>query len=417
MKPRVLTNDLVCGTIAQSEELNWVSEKVRARSCLLNPKSLALRGAFSLPGTYLHRMNTRQIRGWACAALLGVFTLHAFAQITVEDTDLPQGDTEYTFQNVAPDFLADFESSGPGWIWDFTELAVVDSTVTLVEDISGASFTAQFVFNGFDPEYQADHFYTFLNIPDFGDLGGDVGIPVQLDEVVGYHQIAGGTYNQVGLGMSLSGLELPIPFEDVDEVHPVPLTVDATLESTAAYAVEVPETFTYAVDQDRYSEVDGYGTLLLPDGSSHEVLRLKSTISSDDSVYVALAGQGFAFERETVTYTWLGDGGMPWMEVATTLGVPTVVRYQGAKPPDPDTGGADGVLTLSPTHPLFPNPAHAGQTITLGADAQATWSVWNASGSQQMGVRGTLLSTEGWAPGIYLVQNGETGVTRRLVVR
>ena len=131
-------------------------------------------------------MNTRQIQGWAWVACLGIYALSASAQITVEDIDLPQGDTEYTFQNVALDFLADFESSGPGWIWDFSELAVVDSTVTLVEDISEASFTAQFVFNGFDPEYQADHFYTFLNIPDFVDVGGDVGIPVQLDEVVGY---------------------------------------------------------------------------------------------------------------------------------------------------------------------------------------------------------------------------------------
>lgn len=345
----------------------------------------------------------------------------ANGQITVNEGALPQGGTDHVFQNLAPDLFLDFETSGPGWVWDFSELEPEDSAVVGVQDIGEASFTALFAFdNAFlYPENQADHFYTFLNIPDLGDLGGDVGggLPIELAEVVGYHQYAGGTYNQVGLGLSVSGIELPVPFEDIDEVHPVPLTVDATLESTASYVVEVPETFTYAVDQDRYSEVDGYGTLLLPDGSSHEVLRLKSTITSDDSVYVALAGQGFAFERETVTYTWLGDGGMPWMEVATTLGVPTVVRYQGAAPSDSDTGGTEGVLTLSPTHPLFPNPAHAGQTLTLGADAQATWSVWNASGRQRMGVRGTLLSTEGWAPGIYLVQSEETGVTRRLVVR
>ena len=108
---------------------------------------------------------------------------------------------------------------------------------------------------------------------------------------------------------------------------------------------------------------------------------------------------------------------MPWMEVSTTLGVPTVVRYQGAAPSEPDNGGTDGVSTLTQTLPLFPNPAHAGQTVTLGSDAQAAWSVWNASGSLQQLVRGTSLSTEGWAPGIYLVQNEATGVTRRLVVR
>ena len=343
------------------------------------------------------------------------------AQITVNQTDLPQGGTDHVFQNLTPDLFLDFDASGPGWIWDFSELEPVDSTVVGVQDIGSASFTTIFTFdNAFlYPEVQADHFYTFLNIPDLGEFGGDVGggLPIELDEVVGYHQYAGGTYNQVGIGLSVSGIELPVPFDDIDEVHPVPLTVDATLESTASYVVDVPETFTYAVDQDRYSEVDGYGTLLLPDGSSHEVLRLKSTVSSDDSVYVALAGQGFAFERETVTYTWLGDGGMPWMEVSTTLGVPTVVRYQGAAPSEPDNGGTDGVSTLIQALPLFPNPAHEGQSVTLGADAQATWSVWSASGRKHMGVRGTSLSAEGWAPGIYLIQNEATGVTRRLVVR
>ena len=153
--------------------------------------------------------------------------------------------------------------------------------------------------------------------------------------MVGYHQYANGTYNQVGVGLTIAGFELPVVFDDVDEVHPVPLTVDATLESTAAYTIQVPEALTYAVDQTRYSEVDGYGTLLLPDGTSHEVLRLKSTVVSVDSIYIDLAGEGFAFERETVTYSWLGDGGMPWMEVSTTFGIPSVVRYQEARLPPP----------------------------------------------------------------------------------
>lgn len=369
---------------------------------------------------YLHDMKQHIFLANVAMTTLALWTMTAQGQITVNEGDLPQGGSDYVFQNLTPDLLLDVASSGPGWIWDFSSLEPVDSAVVEVKDIDEASFTSQLVFNSFfDPSYESDHFYTFLNLPDLGDLGGDVGggLPIELEEVVGYHQFAGGTYNQVGLGLSVSGFELPVPFDDIDEVHPVPLTVDASLESTASYVVEVPETFTYAVDQTRVSEVDGYGTLLLPDGTSHEVLRLRSTVTSDDSVYIALAGEGFAFERETVTYTWLGDGGMPWMEVSTTLGVPTVVRYQGAAPAEPDTGGTDGVSTLTQIHPLFPNPAHSGQTITLGSDVQAMWSVWSATGSKQMCIRGMLLSTEGWAPGIYLIQNEATGVTRRLVVR
>ena len=111
--------------------------------------------------------------------------------------DLPQGGTTYTFQNALPDFGLNLESTGPGWIWDFSDMEVQDSTDVQVQDISDASFSAQFAFNGFDPDYQADHFYTVLSAPDFGDAGGDFGIAI--DELTGYFQVSGSTYNQVGV--------------------------------------------------------------------------------------------------------------------------------------------------------------------------------------------------------------------------
>ncbi len=333
------------------------------------------------------------------------------AQVTVDQNDLPQGGVTHVFQNVTPDLFLDVESSGPGWVWDFSSLTVVDSTALEVHDIGNASFTSQFVFNGFDSNYQADHFYTFLNVPDFGEAGGEA-LPIELDEVVGYHQYANGTYNLVGLGLTIAGFELPVAFDDVDEVHPFPLTVDAALESTASYTIQVPATLTYAVDQTRYSAIDGYGTLLLPDGTSHEVLRLKSTVLSFDSIYFDLAGEGFAFERETVTYSWLSDGGMPWMEVSTTFGIPSVVRYQGSAPFAPS-----GLQDLTEAPHLFPNPVQAGQSVRLGTNDAVRWTVHTLAGSLRKTTQGTILSTEGWPPGMYFVRNEGTGSIRRLLIR
>lgn len=336
------------------------------------------------------------------------FALSAQAQITVNESDLPQGGASHTFQNLPMEVLLDFESSGPGWVWDFSELVPTDSTLTEVFDIDEASFTTALVFNSpWDPDHQADHFYAFLALPELGDMG----LPVDIEEIGGYYQMANGNYTQVGLSLTLSGFEVPIPFEDVDEVHPVPLTADATLESTAAYAVDIPENLHYSVDQTRESVVDGYGTLLLPDGTSHEVLRLRSTVLSDDSVYVTALGQGTAFQRETVTYSWLSDGGMPWMEVSTTLGVPTTIRYQGSAPP------VASVMAAASNATLYPNPVQCGATVRLGVDASATWAVHALNGERVRAFRGRTLSTEGLAPGIYLVQNEATGLTRRLVVQ
>ena len=330
------------------------------------------------------------------------------AQVTVGPSDLPQGGTTYTFQNAFPDFGLNVESTGPGWVWDFSDLEVQDSTDVEVQDMSSAPFSTQIVFN------QADHFYTLLSAPDLGDVGGDFGIAI--DELTGYFEVSGSSYNQVGVGLSIGGFELPVMFEDIDELHSLPLTADASLTSTAVYEITVPATFTYAVDQVRTAEVDGYGTLLLPDGTSHEVLRLKSTVVSDDSVYLNLADQGFAFPRETVTYAWLGDGGMPWLEVVTNLGIPSSIRYQGSAPESEDTS----VLQEPEKEEVFslhPNPANRGQWISLEGALNDSWVVYTLDGRQCTALVGEGFSTHGLTPAVYVVRSLQTGATRRLVVQ
>ena len=335
------------------------------------------------------------------------------AQITVNASDLPQGGSDYTFQNLTPDLLVDFGATGPGWVWDFSDLAPVDSMIQEVSDISSASFTTALVFNSpWDPDHQADHYYPFLALPDLGDMG----LPVDIESITGYHQVGDETYTQVGLGLMLSGFEVPVVFEDVDEVHPVPLTVDASLESTAAYVVDVPNTLYYSVDQTRESVVDGYGTLMLPDGTSHDVLRLKSTVVSSDSVNIAALGQGLAFERETVTYSWLGDGGMPWMEVSTTFGIPTLARYQGSAPAAPDTSSTGVEMSRFAMRAAFPNPVQRGARVNVQGDSQSVWTVFDAAGHEVLTFQGRSVSTAGWRSGLYVLRNEETGRTQRLVV-
>lgn len=345
---------------------------------------------------------------WAGVVCVMSACFPAYGQITVDEQDLPQAGSAHTFQNLPIDILVDFEASGPGWVWDFSDLNPIDSTLQDVSDVSAAAFPSNLYFDSpLDPEHQADHFYEFLALPDLGDLG----LPVEVESIMGYHKTADGMYTQVGLGLMFSGVEYPILFQDVDEVHPVPLAADATLESTSAFALDIPQTLYYAANQSRESVVDGYGTLLLPDGTSHEVLRLRSTVVSEDSLYVASLGEGLPFERETVTYSWLGDGGLPWLEVSTSFGVPTTLRYQGSAPPASDLTEAYRDVAMSP------NPVSRGSSVRLGSNAQAVWTLHGLGGQRVCQNRGNLLATESLAPGVYLVRNEATGLTRRLVVQ
>jgi len=85
-----------------------------------------------LHGRTLHGM-TPLITDRPCwvAALLALTNTLGHAQVTVNSTDLPQGGTTYTFQNALPDFGLNLESTGPGWIWDFSDMEVQDSPFQL----------------------------------------------------------------------------------------------------------------------------------------------------------------------------------------------------------------------------------------------------------------------------------------------
>ena len=195
---------------------------------------------------------------------------------------------------------------------------------------------------------------------------------------------------------------------------PVPLTANASLTSTAVYEITVPATATYAVNQVRTSVVDGYGTLLLPDGTSHEVLRLKSIVVSEDSVYVNAADQGFAFVRETVTYAWMGEGGMPWMEVVTNLGIPTVVRYQGSPRRGCQRLGCFQCGDERFSSPQ-PNANRVKRSLCRGV---ARIVVCPFFGRQEvMSFEGGTFSTHGLTPALYVVRNDDTGATRRLLIQ
>ena len=133
-------------------------------------------------------------------------------------------------------------------------------------------------------------------------------------------------------------------------------------------------------------------------------------------MYFNLAEQGFSFPRETVTYAWLGEGGMPWMEVVTNLGIPSLVRYQGSAP-EPEGISALGQPSGEAKFSFHPNPVKCGQRVKLTGSLNASWSVHALDGRTCMTFAGNGFSTQGLTPAVYVVRNRHTGATRRLLVQ
>lgn len=328
------------------------------------------------------------------------------AQPALNSSDLPQAGMTYTRANALPPlFGPDLEETGENFTWDYSSLVATQETETPHFSMGSASFTAQFIFSS------ADH-YTAFELPDFGE--GEFDLPISGASV--YREFGGSAYQTIGLGIATDLLELPVVYEDAEELLPLPLTYGAFLESTSAFEVDLPGILFYATDQESTIEVDGWGTLLLP-GASHECLRVKRTFSAEDTVSLSATELGFSLPREGTVYEWYAPGeGMPVLSVQTFADIPAVWQF---KPVPSATAQIDRPHGWS----LGPNPLRVDSWLHCPGWAGKTICVQDLLG--QVFFEGTLdtetarsgLDTKGWPAKGYLMTDVATGHTCRLLIQ
>ena len=101
-----------------------------------------------------------------------------------------------------------------------------------------------------------------------------------------------------------------------------PLLYQNTYSSNTSYSLDIPNFIYFGQIIDRQNLVDGWGTLMLPYGN-FDVLRVKSTVVTVDSIYYDSLGIGFTTPPvTTIEYKWLGKlKGVPLLQInSTTLG-------------------------------------------------------------------------------------------------
>jgi len=334
------------------------------------------------------------------------FVVSTSAQITITSSDLPQGGESYTIQTSLTETLYDFTTTGGGIVWDFSELVSSSEAVVEYGAMGDAPVLAQLSFNN---EWTNGGYLCDLYGPGEFDLAAletiGVDLPVAISNLNNYLQTSNDSYNIAGISLSVEGFDLPVEYSDIDEIHPLPLNFMDEINSTSAYTVNIPEVFTYETSASRVGSVDGWGTLTLPGGQTHEVLRVNTTISTHD-IFSLSGSDPFEIDRESTVYSWLGDGGMPYLEVSTIFGATFSIEYQGEAIMK-DTSGTDGISAVIPNaFVTFPNPVNASDDIVLsGANIDTEWELRDASGRVMKTGFGNTIPTNGLASGAYLVSD------------
>lgn len=230
------------------------------------------------------------------------------AQIQINETDMPLGGVDYKSYTTAV-VNGDYAATGANYSWDFSDLSY-ESEDTLqflpMSAVPSMLVTAFNLFAGANPANLAIS---------MGEMDTE-GSPLPIES--GYVFYANNTtgYKNLGFGMILSGFPVPIKYDNPDVVYQFPLDYQDTYSSQSYLEMNIPNLFFYSTDIQRSSEVDGWGTIVLP-GDTFEVLRVKSTIIQNDSIYIDSIGAGFAIPEQIITvYSWLAKNqGIPVLEI------------------------------------------------------------------------------------------------------
>lgn len=355
-------------------------------------------------------------------AISSLFIVNISAQITINSTDMPAVDTIYHFHTASVSGV-DHDITGAGIIWDYTNLANTGFSQDSFANPVVTPFVYQLIFNNFlYPSYDATH----------AQPGSDIVLPAQIPftvtNVYNFYKNSSSSFKMLGFGATINGLPAPIQYQGSDRIYKFPLTYGNIDTSTYYFEVPVPTLGYWNQSGKRYNHVDGYGTLLLPNGVSYEVVRLKSTIEIVDSVHIDAIGFTIPVPRIQTDYKFMATGeGEPVLQITTqplllVFGPETVtgVKYKN------EMNLASVNNENETCFNVYPNPATDNLTI-LNAQLKH-WSklqLFNTSGQAAFtditGGSGNIsLDISSLAPGTYHLllelENGKT-YTQKISIR
>ncbi|MFN0189360.1 MAG: T9SS type A sorting domain-containing protein [Bacteroidia bacterium] len=242
------------------------------------------------------------------------------AQITITNADLPSSGDQIQFSQAAITTPVDLTLTGTSYLWDFSMLQHTSQDVDTFLSVLSTPLIYALVF-GFNSN-QAKRGIDLSAVPQ-----------VPISDVYGFYNKSSNNYKQTGYGASITGLTTPISFNNDDIIYDFPITFGNMDSSDSDYSIIIPGLATAIGSQHRVNVVDGWGDITTPYGTFN-ALRIVSTLTGEDSIYLDTLGFGFGLPRAlTREYKWLSTGqDIPILQINTTelLGIETVtlIKYR-----------------------------------------------------------------------------------------
>ena len=248
--------------------------------------------------------------------LCSVFTGHS--QISLIDTDYFSAEDTARVSSTM-DQAIDLVTTGPNSVWDFSALTANSQRLEKAYSISSAGAIVGFQFGPTaPPQYVSSYYRPFDGIPfeDFGNF-----LPVNIEDINRIIKKDEDSLRYTGYSFKVDGQQVGFRSDTIETGYIFPVEFGDTYSSRGYTNMDFNPIFNAIFRQyrQRTSEVDGHGTLMLPN-DTYNVLRMHHIINEQDSLYIDI--QGFAtwvpIERTTHAYEWWAKDEMrPVMLVQT----------------------------------------------------------------------------------------------------
>src|ERR1700741_201440 len=221
----------------------------------------------------------------------------SIAQITIVSNDL--ANTNDTIRISVNTSLNGFVpgATGTNYLWDYSFLVPDSHRVTKCTSPGTTPYAIPYSFLA--------SYGIYNNTPDQFPF---VLFGAPPTDVYDFYKKTPNSLSIMGQGMNVMGTGIPAVYSNPDRIYKFPMNYQDIDSTTSGFGFPVPGFGYYSKKQKRVNEVDGWGTLKTPYGTFNTI-RVKSTLTITDSIYLDTIGFGFSIPRPLqYEFKWLANG-------------------------------------------------------------------------------------------------------------
>ncbi|MEX0966280.1 MAG: T9SS type A sorting domain-containing protein [Bacteroidia bacterium] len=328
----------------------------------------------------------------------------SMAQIVIGSSDMPQANVGYEFTNILNVLQLDVQQTGANQTWNFSNLTAGSQETDSFLSFSSLPLPVRLAF------FNSGNLAINTAVPGLDSLPLPIPIPNSGTLIINKTSSA---FIHTGFTFEFSGFPFPVKYADPDEIYKFPLEFTDRDSSTAFFNIQLPGLGYYEQALIRKVHVDGHGTLITP-ADTFEVLRVRTLILREDSIYMDTLGQGIRTPPEQeVTYEWLArNEGIPVMSVSGRMVAGNFLPISGffiGKPAQSNPTLTEPIAEKPEDMKIFPSPAFSQLNIQYNFNFNTRIMLFNLNGKLVIekqifaGSKIAKLNVSGLSAGNYLL--------------